>query len=234
MYYKAIKDKNIVDVMDGLDCVKYSKVAGMALRCKEDENPGGIITSNGEKVYHVYGWPALPGYESVTLHEIQEEEYLLVKDLLEGDYAEGLADPDQPEEQQETETPVDKETLEWAKKTKVALSKSRLAKHLLDNPLQSKAHGGVMGTYSVTEEKQNLMLLNYSTYQIQKAAGVPTVLTWNQTGEECEVWTEEEFLQLIMEVQAYVKPLVSKQQSYEKRILSAKTLMEVDSIEIIY
>lgn len=233
MYYKAIKNRMVVDVMDTLDCVKYSKVAKMALRCREDEVPGGIITSDGSSVFHVDGWPPLKGYETVTLYEIDEQEYLALKALLDaGDDQLTVEDPDPEPEQDEVAGSA--ETLEWAKKQKIQLSKKRLAEYLQNNPLQSAAHGGVMATYSVTEEKQNLMLLNYSTYQIQKAAGISAVLTWNQAGQECEIWEETEFLQLILEAQRYVKPLVSKQQSFEKRINEAGSLMEVNSIEISY
>ena len=231
MFYKALRSKKVVDVMDGLDCVKYSKLAKMALRCGKDEVPEGIITSTGTKVYNVNGWPTMPGYETVTLYEISEEEYLVLKDLIDTG-EEPVEEPDQ--EEPEEDVPGTQETLEWAKQQKISLSKTKLAEFLLNNPLQSTAHGGVMGTYSVTEEKQNLMLLNYSTYQIQKAAGLNAILTWNQTGEECEVWEEAEFLQLILEAQRYVKPLVSKQQSIEKMIINAKSLVEVDSIEIDY
>lgn len=78
------------------------------------------------------------------------------------------------------------------------------------------------------------MALNYNTYQIKKAAGVEAVLTWNETGEECEAWTEAEFVQLVIEIEAYVKPLVSLQQAYEKAIQTAGTLKEVERVEIAY
>ena len=124
--------------------------------------------------------------------------------------------------------------LEWAKATKVAASKKKLAAYLESHPLSSDVHGGYMGIYSVTEEKQNLMSMNYATYMIKKNAGLDPVLTWNQTGEECEVWTEEEFLMLIVQVEAYIKPLVAAQQHYESAIKKAATLKEVAELEINY
>ena len=45
------------------------------------------------------------------------------------------------------------------------LSKSMLAEFLENNPIRSTAHGNVEGVYSVTSEKQALMMSQYMTYQ---------------------------------------------------------------------
>lgn len=129
---------------------------------------------------------------------------------------------------------TEEEALALAKQEKIARSKVLLAEHLERNPITSTAHGGEAGVYSVTEEKQQLMALNYNTYQIKKASGLDATLTWNETGKGCEVWTEPEYVQLILEIEMYVKPLVSMQQSYENLIANASTLEEVEAIEIVY
>ena len=120
------------------------------------------------------------------------------------------------------------------KSDKIAQSKVELAKYLQNNPLISTAHNGVAGTYNVTEEKQNLMMSQYMTYQIEKNINPNAILTWNETGEECEVWTEEEFLQLVLEMKQYVYPMVSYQQSLEKSIKNVTTIEELDAIIIDY
>ena len=78
------------------------------------------------------------------------------------------------------------------------------------------------------------MTSHYATYTIEKNLGLNPILKWNSTGAECEEWTEEEFIQLILEVKAYVEPLVSLQQSYEVAIRNCTTQEELDAIEIIY
>lgn len=94
---------------------------------------------------------------------------------------------------------------------KIYESKYALSDFLEKNPLKSSCHAGKETYYNVTSEKQSLMTSNYLTYTIEKTAGIVNPkLTWNATGEECEEWTEQEFVQLILEVSAYVKPLVSK------------------------
>ena len=109
-----------------------------------------------------------------------------------------------------------------------------LAEYLENNPLHSSAHDGVEGIYSVTSEKQSLMMSQYMTYQIEKNINPDAKLTWNETGKSCAEWTEEEFLQLILEVKAYVYPLVSRQQQIEEQIMICTTQDELDAIVINY
>ena len=126
------------------------------------------------------------------------------------------------------------EILSQDKEEKVSQSKIALATFFEENPLISSAHNGVEGIYSVTMEKQTLMSNQYMTYQLEKQINPDAKLTWNESGKECEVWTEQEFLQLIMEAKAYVYPLVSYQQSLETQIMNCNTQEELDNITIDY
>ena len=117
---------------------------------------------------------------------------------------------------------------------KIELSKIMLADFLEKNPLHSYAHNNVKGIYSVTNEKQTLMMSQYMTYQIEKAINPDAKLTWNETGKACEEWTEEEFLQLILEIKTYVYPLVSYQQHLEEKIYNSTSQEELDKITINY
>ena len=119
------------------------------------------------------------------------------------------------------------------KNDKISLSKSMLAEYLENNPIHSSAHG-IEGVYSVTNEKQTLMMSQYMTYQIEKSVNKDARLTWNETGKSCEEWTEEEFLQLILEIKSYVYPLVSYQQHIEEYIYKCTTQEELDEITIDY
>ena len=125
-------------------------------------------------------------------------------------------------------------SLKDVKEEKVQLSKTMLADYISTHPLTSTAHGGVAGVYSVTEEKQSLMTSQYISYQAEKTVNPDAVLTWNETGKSCEVWTEEEFLQLVIEIKQYVYPLVSHQQTIEEQINAAASIQEVEAIVIDY
>lgn len=121
------------------------------------------------------------------------------------------------------------------KKYKIGLSKQYLADYLENHPLLSSAHNNTDAYYSVTKEKQDLMTQQYLSYQIAKAVDPENaVLTYNATGEVCEEWEEAEFLQLIVEVKAYVYPLVSYQQTIEKSIMECSTKDEVSNVVIDY
>lgn len=126
------------------------------------------------------------------------------------------------------------EILSQDKEEKISQSKVALSTFLEENPLISSSHNGVEGIYSVTPEKQTLMSNQYMTYQIEKQINPNAKLTWNESGKECEVWTEQEFLQLIAEVKAYVYPLVSYQQSLETQIMNCTAQEELDNITIDY
>ena len=124
---------------------------------------------------------------------------------------------------------------EEAKAAKINESKVLLADYLERHPLVSDCHGGVEATYTVTTDKQTLMASNYLTYTIAKNSGIENpVLTWNAAGCECEVWTEEEYITLVLLIAEYVKPLVALQQSYEVQINACETPEELDEIKIVY
>lgn len=126
------------------------------------------------------------------------------------------------------------ELLQQNKKNKINLSKLMLADFLENNPIHSTAHNGIDGIYCVTSDKQSLMTSQYMTYQIEKTINPDAKLTWNETGKSCEDWTEEEFLRLVLEIKAYVSPLVSYQQHIEEKIYSCNNQEELDQILIDY
>lgn len=145
--------------------------------------------------------------------------------------------PPEPEPVPVPEPPTEAElaaAFEENKRNKIYLSKELLESFLAENPLVSTAHNGTAGVYSVTKEKQMLMTSQYITYQIEKAANPESVLRWNESGKSCEDWTEQEFLQLVLEIKAYVYPMMSYQQTLEEQIEACTTQEELDAIEIEY
>ena len=120
------------------------------------------------------------------------------------------------------------------KRDKINLSKELLESYLADNPISSTAHNNTEGIYSVTKDKQTLMISQYMTYQIEKAVNPNVILTWNEAGKSCEEWTEQEFMQLVLEIKAYVSPLISYQQTVEEQISACTTQDELDAVVIDY
>lgn len=144
-----------------------------------------------------------------------------------------IPEPEEPEPYVPTEEELTA-IFEQNKKEKIDMSKDLLELFLLENPLISTAHGGKEGAYSVTNEKQTLMMSQYMTYQIEKTVNENAKLTWNETGKSCEEWTEQEFMQLILEIKSYVYPLVSYQQTLEEQIAACTTQESLNEIVIDY
>ena len=127
-----------------------------------------------------------------------------------------------------------KEIFKSTKTEKITLSKALLAEFLENNPLFSTCHNKDGEYYSVTSEKQNFMMNQYLTYQVEKAINPNAKITWNARGDSCDEWAEEEFLQLIVEIKNYVQPIVSYQQLLEEQICACTSTEELEAIEINY
>jgi len=157
--------------------------------------------------------------------------YIVVDDILENKYGENALPYCNPQTNEFWwEVDIDK-----FKNDKIAQSKTLLAEFLENTKLPSKAHNNTLGYYSVTEEKQSLLMGNFFAYQLEKEISPDTaILTWNESGKACEEWTEEEVTQLMLEIKNFVKPVVAYQQNLEEQINACETISEVEEIVIDY
>ena len=135
----------------------------------------------------------------------------------------------------EDETEVhDNQNIKRAKKEFIKLSKYNLSQYLEGHPLFSTVKYEDGRYYNVTAEKQNLLLTNIATYQMAQQTGFSCPLTWNDTGEECELWTFEQLLQLSMEIRNYVSPIISFQQYMEVNINKCTTIEQLNEVNIYF
>lgn len=80
MYYKVLKDNNVIDVLDQLIFVKYQPKHSRMVLCGENEAQG-VLSSDKNKIWHeasLYKIP-VPGYETVKVEPIDEFEYRKLK-----------------------------------------------------------------------------------------------------------------------------------------------------------
>lgn len=126
--------------------------------------------------------------------------------------------------------------LEQLKAYRVNESKLNLAAWFADHPLESTAHKGESGLYSVTAEKQSLLQAAIMVAQIQASNGNEEYkISWNQTGAECtDDWTIEELTNLAIEISDYVRPYVTAQQTKETQIMAAETEEDVNAVDLTY
>lgn len=107
-------------------------------------------------------------------------------------------------------------------------------KKLLDDFLKVKTITYNGKEYGVSEEDQNEMALNLTQYQVLLASGQDVSLEWHSKKERCETFTQDEFIELIAMIKAYVYPYYQKMQDYKAAIFNSKNKFELSTIEIKY
>ena len=80
MFYKVIKNGKVIDVLDQLIYLKYQPKHNIMVLTNENDAQA-ILSSDKETIWHeatLYNVP-VPGYETVTVAEIDEQEYRQLK-----------------------------------------------------------------------------------------------------------------------------------------------------------
>ena len=82
LYYKVIKDGNVIDVLDKLIFLKYQKKHNRMLLSSE-EDAQAILSSDGNYAWHTMFLNKIPvsGYDTVEIQEIDQYEYNKLKCL---------------------------------------------------------------------------------------------------------------------------------------------------------
>ena len=124
--------------------------------------------------------------------------------------------------------------LNTAKKTLIAQSKQNLARYLATHTVTSTCHGEA-AEYSITSEKQAYLSGMIITTQLAQASGTDYQPVWNAAGRAGTYdWTLSQLQQLAFDISAAVRPLVSKQQALEEQITAAKSIEELNAIDISF
>ena len=133
-----------------------------------------------------------------------------------------------------TSLPVTEMMLESKKVQMISQSNTNLENFLKDVKMPSSVHGGIEKYYTVTRDKQNDLNSMISYYQTAQSIGVETTLNWNATGETCEEWTIEELSILALQIKDFVFPYTERQRQMEIQIKNAKSLEELNNIDISF
>lgn len=121
-------------------------------------------------------------------------------------------------------------TLQESKYARIAQSKADLETYLAEHPLQW-TDGEY---YSITAEKQNQLTSKIMAATMAQSLSTDYILTWNSTGEVCKEWTLQDLSALAFAIDARVTKLVGYQQTQEVAMRNAKTLDELNAIEVDY
>lgn len=108
--YKAYIGNTVVDALDDLQCVRCFQGSGI-LRCRKNDRPEGIISTDGLHIWHVDGWPAFPqeaawNGDTVTLVDISQAEYEAIREALDAGKDLTIFDEEPDEETPEIPTPA--------------------------------------------------------------------------------------------------------------------------------
>lgn len=118
MYYKVKKDGMIIDALEILQCVRYFTKIGI-LRCEISDHPQGIISTDGEHLWHVEGWEEFPQEsewddDTVILEEFDDPElYQEIREtIMAGQDYSDFVQPDPEEERTEEQILADPTPME--------------------------------------------------------------------------------------------------------------------------
>lgn len=185
-------------------------------------------TSTGDVIRYLYadtGKKILIGTD-ILVDKVAMGKYSKIEDFTEVDDATYVPPEEKPSE---TEDP-----LATLKKNQILLSKKNLAKYLEEHPLLSKCKYEEGRYYNVTAEKQQQLTSKVLMATMYTQTGIPYNLTWNDIGDICESWELSQLQQLSMEIDAYVTPLVSLQQTMEVTINDCVMQEEVLAVNVKY
>ena len=110
MYYKVIRNNDIIDAIESLRYVYHNPRNGVILSCNEKLGQG-ILSYDSSTIYQLADKNSLGGdYDVVELVEIDETEFKRLRDLLDG------VEPEEPESpddgsQETPETPEEPMTV---------------------------------------------------------------------------------------------------------------------------
>ena len=122
-------------------------------------------------------------------------------------------------------------TLEDYQNLRQTENKKRLEEFLKNNPICWT--DGLY--YGVTQEDQNEMNLDLSTYQLKQTIGdTAWKLQWHSIKSDCRNFSEEEFVGLLNSIIEFVYPYRQLEMKYKEAIFTAKSKEEVREIDLTY
>lgn len=127
------------------------------------------------------------------------------------------------------------EVLNKMRDARIKQSKENLQAFLNTSAITSTCHKGTAAQYSITSNKQQYLANMILTTTMAEQNGIPYQPSWNASGEPCTYdWTLAELQQLAMEIEAFVRPLILKQQQMEVSIREASSIEELQNIDLSF
>lgn len=209
-FYKITENQNIIDVNTSEDItyVCYNERLKTFVACSRDYNPIGIVSSDGDSIYHISGADSMPndvvlkvkGTDiDVYITEISEEDYEVFKKVL--DEQKEVIDPDpyipepepEPEKSDEEKAAEDeyRRSLQFVKDTKIAYM-SRVCQSVIENGITVILTDGEAYHFALTKEDQ----INLMECKEELALGAEYV-SYHADGGLCTYYSAEDMMRII-------------------------------------
>jgi len=225
MFYKVIKDNEIIDVLDNITFVKIQIVHNRLIVCPE-KFAQGILSSNGANVWFVNGLieENINEYQTVELIEVDETEYNILKDALSSN--ESIEIPEEPEEQPEENEPTEDElnTLEFVRESKIA-EMNNACNTMITQGFNVVLSDGESHHFDFSVDDQ----LNMMSLKELLAAG-ETSIPYHASNEACKFYSVED-IQIILNagtnLKTYHVTYFNALKQYIKSLRSINTISKV-------
>jgi hypothetical protein len=232
-YYKIINsDRQVIDALidEEISYVKFQQRNKLLVNCAKDEAQG-FLSYDLLNVYRTEDMIKFPSncnyqYEEVTLKEITEDDYnILRKALDESKPIEPEPEPTPEPEPEPDEPEVDDNTLELVKTSKVS-KMSKACNKVITNGFDAVLSDGKSHHFSLTLDDQ----ANLSTLSADMITGSKT-LPYHADGEECQFFSVEDMTKIITTAKEFKTYQITYFNSLKLYILSLDDINVIDNIK---
>lgn len=185
MFYKILKENQIIDVVTNPVCVCHNKNNKRLLRC-DWQKAEGIVDSKGS-IWYVEGWVQNPALTEklVKLFEISYQEYEQLKEALSSEEV-----ITHPEESVQRNTSVEKITIDLIREYTIKKMSEQCAQHII-NGINVEIRG-VQEHFDLTLEDQiNLISLK------QLVENGETLVPYHSKNGKCALYTSQEINKIV-------------------------------------
>ncbi len=230
-YYKVIKDNTIIDANTAF--YKWQKKHNKIIECEPSE-ANFIGSSDGSCIWYANGLILCTecnyNFETVTMVEITEEEYEVLKEQLAADETIEVEEEETQTEVEETtedeaEDSIETITLEYVQKVKLN-TLSNACNSIIENGVDVELSDGETHHFSLTTQDQ----LNLITLSSMVAAG-QTSIPYHADGELCKFYSPEDITTITTTATAFVTYHTSYYNSLKAYVLALTDIVSVGAVE---
>jgi len=239
IYYKLVNNSNIIDVntSEMLHYMKFSQRSNCLLLCGENEEPLGVIASDGSCAYHLIDAPPIPNniigtFLDVELIEISEEDYLIFKQTIdeqrEMNNPPSIPEPEpvepEPTEEERAAEEEYRQSLQFVKDNKINYL-SYCCNQMIENGIDITLSDEEIHHFSLTKEDQ----INLMECKAQLENG-DELISYHADNEICTYYSAADMLLIINTCIFHKKYHITYFNSLKHYVNSLETLEDISDV----